>query len=67
MNPIENLWAIVKQKANSYQPKTRTELFSSIIWVWHHEIPIELCEKLVDSMNKIILMLYQNKGGPTKY
>ena len=67
MNPIENLWAILKQKVNSYQPKTRTELVSSIVRVWHHEIPIELCEKLVDSMNKRISTLYQNKGGPTKY
>ena len=67
INPIENLWAIVKAKVRYKMPTGKKSLLSAIIQCWHHEISPELCMKLVDSLPRPINALISSKGGHTKY
>ena len=67
MNPIENLWAILKQKVLKHQPKNKNELIFAILKVWRSEISEDLAKKLVSSMKSRIRALVENKGGVTKY
>ena len=50
MNPIENLWAILKQKIRLLKPKTKEALIRAIIKVWFYQIPEITLKNLVDSM-----------------
>ena len=66
LNPIENLWAILKYKLRRRTVKTKKEL---IYWVkreWK-EIPKQKIENLIDSIPRRISKVLRNKGGPTKY
>lgn len=67
MNPIENLWAILKQKVRTHRPTNKSELISAISASWTTEISVNLCQKLSSSMKNRIEALVDNKGGPTKY
>ena len=67
LNPIENLWAIVKKRIHKYRPTTKETLIAAIIKVWFHEITPETCKKLIDSMPRRIQSVIDKKGGHTKY
>ena len=67
LNPIENMWAILKQKVRQQMPKTKIELVAAIKNAWYKQISPELCQKLVQSMPKRIEQVIANKGGHTKY
>ena len=67
MNPIEHLWAIVKQRIYKYRPTTKSSLIAAIIKVWFHEIENDTCKKLIDSMPRRIQAVIDNNGGHTKY
>lgn len=69
LNPIENLWAIVKQRIrNNYIPTNRPALISSFLKVWNHDEELrEMCKTLIDSMPKRINAVIVAKGGHTKY
>ena len=68
MNPIENLWAIIKarRKKKSGVPKTREELIEQIFDIWN-SIDEELIEKLANSINKRVLAVLKAKGKVTMY
>lgn len=62
LNPIENLWAIIKRKLASEfpTPKTRSELIANVTTIWNGISP-ELCIKLSYSMlNRLNEVLEQN-------
>lgn len=63
LNPIETLWAILKQKLNTYEtpPKGILELWSRVQAVWD-EITPETCKKLVESMPRRIQEVIAAKG-----
>lgn len=42
LNPIENLWAIVKKQAAEKKPKNKTDLDNIIMDTWHNDISEEL-------------------------
>ena len=68
MNPIENLWSIIKQRRRKRfgPPKTRDELIDQIFAVWE-EIDDTLRNSLADSVcNRFIEVLRLN-GRPSKY
>lgn len=67
LNPVENLWRILKMKVNSYRPRTKSELLASIIRVWTREISRETLTKLAISMPRRIERVLKSAGGPTKY
>jgi hypothetical protein len=48
MNPIENLWGIIKRRVAEIQPKNKDELKNAIIMTWNQITP-EICMKLVKS------------------
>lgn len=68
MNPIENLWAIVKRKLRKTKITTKHQLIETLIRVWHRDEEIKTtCQNLIKSMPDRIKMLIKNKGYHTKY
>lgn len=68
LNPIENLWAIVKRKLNNYDCTTKDKLITAVIQIWYHDQEIKnKCSNLVNSMPKRVKMILKAKGGHIKY
>lgn len=68
MNPIENLWAIVKRRVRKTKITTKHELISKLIKVWFHDDDIKKsCKSLIESMPTRINALIKNRGQHTKY
>ena len=68
MNPIENLWAIIKKRRKKKYgfPKTKTELIQQIFDIWDF-IELKFVETLADSANKRINLVLKLKGKVSKY
>ena len=68
LNPIENLWSILKRRLLQYeeQPDGILELWSRIEDVWEPITQSE-CQKLIESMPKRIKAVYNARGGRTNY
>ncbi len=67
LNPIENLWSIVKRKMrNNKQPTNADELKATVKETWA-SIPPQQCHKLITSMPHRIEAANKAKGAPTKY
>ena len=67
LNPIENLWTILKDKVAEKEPTNMENLQSAIEEVWTKEIIAVYCQKLVSSMPQRLRAVIANKGGNTKY
>ena len=67
MNPIENLWTVLKDKVSEKQPTSAMELETAIKEVWASELSAEYCRSLVESMPRRLEAVIKAKGGPTKY
>ncbi len=66
LNPIENLWGIVKRKMRDTRPNNADELKAAIKATWA-PIPPQQCHKLITSMPRRIEAVIKAKGAPTKY
>jgi DDE superfamily endonuclease len=72
LNPIENLWHIVKDKVRkrfrdrSRRPHSREELYEALLEEWK-ALDMVMVNKLVDCMPKRIAECLRNHGGPTHY
>ncbi len=66
LNPIENLWGIVKRKMRNKRPKNSDELKATVKETWA-SIPPQQCQKLITSMPRRIEAVIKAKGSPTKY
>jgi len=68
INPIENLWAIVKQsiRQQKKQPTNLAQLKRRVKAAWK-AIPKETITNLVDSMPRRIQAVIAAEGGPTRY
>ncbi len=66
LNPIENIWDIVKRKMRYARPNDAEELKATIRATWALITP-EQCHRLNDSMPRRIAAVIQAKGAPTKY
>ncbi len=64
LNPIENLWCIVKRKMRYARPNNAEELKATIRATWALITP-EQCHRLIDSMPRRIAAVIQAKGAPT--
>ncbi len=62
LNPIENLWGIVKRKMRD----NADDLKAAIKATWASITP-EQCHRLIASMPSHINAVINAKGGPTKY
>ena len=67
LNPIENLWVILKNKVAEEQPSSLKQLENVIKKVWTLGITSEYCCKLIESVPRRLMMVIDNKGGHTKY
>ncbi len=66
LNPIENIWGIVKRKMRDTRPNNADELKAAIKATWA-SIPPQQCHKLINSMPRRIEAVIKAKGAPTKY
>ncbi|OQS55800.1 Transposable [Ecytonucleospora hepatopenaei] len=66
MNPIENLWGIFKGNIGNFIAKNDDHLWEKVQVEWYKITP-ETCQKLVRSMKKRVLALFEAKGQHTKY
>ena len=66
MNPIENLWKILKKHIRDRRPKNLYELklFAKEKWA---KISVKTCQAHVENYRKRLRGLVANEGGPTKY
>ena len=68
LNPIENLWSIVKNYLKKMNCPTKIKLIQSVLHVWFHDEEIkQICKKLVLSMKERVKLVIENKGGHTSY
>lgn len=67
LNPIENLWNILKRRVAIRRPKNLGELQNAIRSAWTYDITHELCQKLVHSMPKRVELVLKNKGQSIRY
>lgn len=71
MNPIETLWAIVKNKLRKTSFTTKSELINRLLSIWNRNTPEqndlqETCKKLIQGMPKRVSDLLKSKGKQTK-
>ncbi len=66
LNPIENLWGIVKRKMRDTRPNNADELKATVKETWA-SIPPQQCHKLITSMPRRNEAVIKAKGAPTKY
>ncbi len=66
LNPIENLWGIVKRKMRDTRPNNADELKATVKETCA-SIPPQQCHKLITSMPRWIEAVIKAKGAPTKY
>ena len=68
MNPIENVWELVKREIGKEVITTRTQLIEKLIHVWNHSSELqESVKNNIESMPRRIEALIAAKGGITKY
>ncbi len=66
LNPIENIWGIVKRKMRDTRPNNADDLKAAIKATRASTTP-EQCHRLIASMPHCIDAVIHAKGGPTKY
>ena len=68
MNPIETLWAVLKNEIHTEPITTKQDLICRLIKVWFHSPKIqEMCKTLINDMPIRVKALLTAKGGQTKY
>lgn len=68
MNPIESLWAILKDEIHLVPIATKNDLITRLIHVWFHSEKIkDSCKKLILGMPDRVKALNLAKGYSTKY
>ena len=68
LNPIENLWSIMKRRLKRDHTITSLEkLVEAIKRMWISEVPNSLCKRLARSMHKRVRLCIKNGGQMTKY
>jgi len=66
LNPIENLWKQVKDKVRAVKPTNKAELWVTVRDAWY-SIPVEHCQRLVESMPNRCQAVLDNRGHATSY
>ena len=68
LNPIENLWEIVKKRLRKHDCTTKTKLTTTILQIWIEDTEIQnICKNLVDSMPNSVQKVIAARGGHRKY
>ena len=68
LNPMENLWAIVKLEARKKDCTTMDKMTQAVIDIWFSDPKMKQhCATLVDSMPERVNQVIQKRGGHIKY
>lgn len=66
LNPIENLWSILDSATKNRRPANEIQLMQILTDAWN-ELPVDLLERLVDSMPRRCQAVIDANGYATKY
>jgi transposase len=66
LNPIENLWGILKERVRKRNPRSREQLWDMAVEEWAN-FPFEIINSLVDSMPNRIRLVLRARGHSIKY
>ena len=68
MNPIENVWELVKREIAKDMITSKQQLIAKLMEVWNHNSKLqETVQKCINSMPQGTKVLIDAKGGTTKY
>lgn len=68
MNPIENIWGVLKQRLACERITSKQELFSRILHFWFCDPTIpEIIVKVMESMPRRMKAVIDSKGGHTTF
>jgi transposase len=67
LNPIENMWRMMKEKVSHRNPTSEASLADAIKEVWVKEVTPAFCTRLARSMPSRIRAVLAAKGQHTKY
>jgi transposase len=67
LNPIENLWGIMKNKLKEQNVTTKAELLQIVQEIWASMSMKDVCKRLIVSMEKRIHECIRNRGGYIPY
>lgn len=68
MNPIENVWELLKRAIAKVAITTKRELTERLIYQWYHNPHLQsTIQSCIESMPRRIKALIAAKGGHTKY
>ncbi|PQE23742.1 Transposable element Tc1 protein [Rutstroemia sp. NJR-2017a WRK4] len=70
LNPIENVWRILKQRLrnrNPYGSWTLQELKEALIDIWNNKIIVQDFNKFIDSIPERICKVLARRGAQTPY
>ena len=66
LNPIENIWSILKQNVSKRQPKDKKSLIKVVKEEWK-KIDNDLLKRIIDTMEQRLKQVIKQKGQKTKY
>ena len=66
LNPIENLWGILKERVRHRNPQSRRQLWEMAVEKWEN-IPFETINSIVDSMPERFRLVLRHRGNSIKY
>lgn len=66
LNPIENMWSLLKKNVAKHKCKSLAELKATIAMEWSN-ISQETCEKYFSSFRRRLVACVKSHGYPTKY
>ena len=66
LNPIENIWSILKQNVEKHKVTTKKQLIDAIQLEWG-KLSIDLIRKTIESMPKRIKEVIENQGKKCSY
>jgi hypothetical protein len=66
LNPIENVWNVMKQKVDQLHPSNLNQLEKDIKLVWS-DLAQDLARNLVSSMSQRIAQVIERKGDSIDY
>lgn len=68
LNPLENMWSILKQRLAAETITTKQQLISALIRHWLRDATVtEMCQRMIQSMPRRVQAVIDAKGGHTKY
>jgi transposase len=62
LNPIENIWAVMKRQVRQERPTSMQQLRQAILKAWETTVTPHLCQRLYSSMHVRICKVISHNG-----